>query len=563
MKPLRLAAGPGFYGDSWLPVRASIERGDVQFVCADHLSELTLAILAKDRQRDPALGYARDLVPMLLDLLPLALPRGVKFVLNAGGLNPPGAQVAVEAALARAGLKAHVAIVTGDALLSRLGELGLDPRDAHGQPLADRLLFANAYLGARGIVDALAGGADIVITGRVADAALFLGPLVHHFGWAWDDWDRLAAGAVVGHLLECSAQAAGGNFAGDWQGVPDLAHGGFPLAEVEATGVALVTKAPGTGGRVSSDTLREQLLYEVHDPHAYHTPDVTVDLGGVTLLPDGPDRVRVAGARGFPPPPTLKVVAGYADGWVATALLGYAWPDAVAKARAAAAMLKVRAADLAITDCHVEILGLDSLHGPLAPLPQAEPNEVYLRVAVRAEDRRVAEAFTRLVPPLALAGPPGAGGWGGLTPARELMGFWVGAVPREVWGLPAVPPVERPIELPTFVTPVSGPCTRRLVDFATARSGDKGSLVDIGLFARDEAAWGVIRRHVTAERVLAHFAPLGVTHVELWPLPRLQALNIVLHDALPGGAARTLRSDNLGKTLGSALLRLMLPEGDA
>lgn len=434
-RTVRLGAGPGFYGDAWAPVRATIERGDVRYVCSDHLSELTLAILAKDRARDPQAGYTRDLVPMLAELLPLGLSRGVRFVLNAGGLNPLAARDAVQAALAKAGAQAKVVAVTGDALLDRLDGLAIDPFEPGGAPISqvrERLIFANAYLGARPIADALAQGADVVITGRVADAALFLGPLIHEFGWAAGDWDRLAQGAVVGHLLECSAQVAGGNFAGAWQDVPDLAHGAFPIAEVAEDGAAILTKAPGTGGRVSFETLREQLLYEVHDPHAYRTPDVTVDLGEVELTDLGDDRVRVAGARGGPPPERLKVVAGYPDGWAGTALMGYAWPDAEAKARAAAAMLRDRAADagLALDEWHEEYLGLDSLHGPLAPRPAHEPNEVYLRVAVRSADRRAAEAFTRLVPPLALAGPPGAGGYGGITPARELMGIWTGLVDR-------------------------------------------------------------------------------------------------------------------------------------
>lgn len=431
MKSVRIGAGPGFYGDAWEPVKASIVRGDVQYVCSDHLSELTLAILAKDRAREPGAGFTKDLVPMLAELLPLGLPRGVRFVLDAGGLNPLAARDALSAWLAKAGLEARVAAVTGDALLDALPDIA--PFEPGGPPLADvrdRLLFANAYLGAAPIVEALAAGADVVITGRVADAALFLAPLVHELGWGWDDWDRLAQGAVVGHLLECSAQAAGGNFAGDWQAVPDLATGGFPIAEVAEDGTAILTKAPGTGGRVSFETLREQLLYEVHDPTAYVTPDVTVDLGGVRLDDLGDDRVRVTGARGTPPPATLKVVAGYPDGWLGQALLGYSWPDAEAKARAAEAMLRARSAHLDLAEWHAEYLGLDALHGPLAPKPAYDPNEVWLRVAVRAGDRRSAEAFTRLVPPLALAGPPGAGGYGGLTPARELIGAWAGRVAR-------------------------------------------------------------------------------------------------------------------------------------
>lgn len=440
MTTVRLAAGLGFYGDSWQPVRASLTRGHVNYVCSDHLAELTLAILQKDRLKDPAAGYTRDLVPMLAELLPLGLPRGVKFILNAGGLNPLGAQAAVVAALNKAGVKARVAAVTGDALLDRVEALRAQGVDfAHldtGADLAgvrDRLLFANAYLGAWPIAEALASGADIVITGRVADAALFLAPLIHEFGWGRQDLDQLAQGAVVGHLLECSGQATGGNFGGDWRGVLGLDHIGYPIAEVASDGSALITKAPGTGGRVSFDTLREQLLYEVHDPRAYVTPDVTVDLSTVKLGDRGNDEVTVTGATGHPAPERLKVVAGYHDGWMGQAMIGYAWPDALAKAEAAERIVRVQLAAFgALPELHTEFVGLDSLHGPLADRRGAEQlNEVYLRMAVRTPDRAAAERFTRLFPPLGLSGPPFVGGYGGLTPPRELLGIWPTLVARE------------------------------------------------------------------------------------------------------------------------------------
>jgi hypothetical protein len=440
MNSVRIASGLGFYGDSWRPVAASIVRGGARYVCSDHLAELTLAILQKDRLKDPAAGYTRDLVPMLAQLLPLGLPRGVKFVLNAGGLNPLGAQAAVVAALRKAGIKARVAAVTGDALHDRL-----DDMTAAGVSLAhmdtgagldtvrDRLLFANAYLGARPLVQALEAGADIVIAGRVADAALFLAPLIHELGWGWDDWDKLAQGAVVGHLLECSGQASGGNFGGDWASVPDLANLGTPIAEVAADGSAVVTKAPETGGRVSFDTLREQLLYEVHDPRRYVTPDVEVDLTTVRLTDRGNDEVAVTGATGRPAPAQLKIVAGYADGWMGHAMVGYAWPDALAKAEAAAGIVKAQMGALGLTpdEVVVEYVGLDSLHGPLADRSHAsELNEVYLRMAVRSGDRAVAEKFARLFPPLGLSGPPFVGGYGGIAPPRELLGIWPTLVPR-------------------------------------------------------------------------------------------------------------------------------------
>jgi hypothetical protein len=256
MKTVRIGAGLGFYGDSWLPIRASIERGEVRYIGSDHLAELTLAILQKDRKRDPTGGFTRDLVPMMSSLWPLAQPRGVRFVLNAGGLNPTGARDALVAAFQAKGWHARIAVVMGDGITDRIDELrGAGQALAHLDSGADiasvreRLVFANAYLGAQPIARALQAGADIVITGRVADAALFLGPLVHEFGWAWDDWDRLAQGLTVGHLLECSGQGSGGNFgsAGDWASVPDLGHIGYPIAEVSEDGTAVITKAPGTG----------------------------------------------------------------------------------------------------------------------------------------------------------------------------------------------------------------------------------------------------------------------------------------------------------------------------
>lgn len=437
MKAVRVASGLGFYGDSWQPVKASIERGGAQYVCSDHLAELTLAILQKDRLKNPEAGYTRDLVPMLAELLPLGLPRGVKFILNAGGLNPLGAQAAVVAALKKAGVKARVAAVTGDALHDRLDELiaagvsftHLDT-GADMAAVRDRLLFANAYLGAWPIVEALQAEADIVITGRVADAALFLAPLIHTFGWTAADLDPLAQGVVVGHLLECSGQASGGNFGGDWRSVPDLAGIGYPIAEVASDGAALITKAPGTGGRVSFDTLREQLLYEVHDPARYLTPDVTVDLTTVRLDDRGGDEVMVTGARGTAAPERLKVVAGYHDGWMGQAMVGYAWPDALAKARAAAAIVEAQLGRSDV-ELHTEFVGHNSLHGPLADDRHADDlNEVYLRMAVRTADKAVADKFGRLFPPLGLSGPPFVGGYGGITPPRELLGIWPTLVDR-------------------------------------------------------------------------------------------------------------------------------------
>ena len=443
MKTVRIGAGLGFYGDSWRPVRASIERGGVQYIASDHLSELTLAILQKDRQKDPSAGYARDGLPMLAELWPLAAKSKVRFVLNAGGLNPHGARAAIAKTFRDKGWKARIATVTGDSVLERIDELrGAGEALAHmdsGAAIAgvrDRMLFANAYLGAQPIAEALAQGADIVLTGRVADAALTLGPLAHEFGWKWDDWDRMAAGLTLGHLLECSGQGSGGNFgsAGEWAKVPDYANLGYPIAEVSEDGRALFTKAPGTGGRVSFDTIRQQLLYEVHNPHAYFSPDVVLDMGTLKFDDEGGDRVRISGASGAPRPKTLKVVAGYQDGWMGSGIMGFAWPEAYAKCEKSAEVLQAWVTERGwkVEDTNIEYIGYNSLLGANAdPKYRDELNECFLRMTIRTKDRKVADAFGRLFPWLGLSGPPYVGSMKGVQPAKELLGIWPTLVSRE------------------------------------------------------------------------------------------------------------------------------------
>lgn len=444
MKSVRIGAGLGFYGDSWRPVRASIERGGVRYIASDHLSELTLAILQKDRQKDPSAGYARDGLPMLVDLWPLAAKHGVKFILNAGGLNAAGARQAIARAFRDKGWKATIATVTGDAVLGRFDELvAAGETLAHmdsGAALASvrgRMLFANVYLGAQPIVRALEQGADIVLTGRVADAALSLAPIVHELGWQWDDWDKLALGLTVGHLLECSGQGSGGNFgsAEEWAAIPDYAHLGYPVAEVSADGSALFTKAPDTGGRVSFDTLRQQLLYEVHDPHAYASPDVVLDMGTLKLEDLGNDRVKVTGATGAPRPQKLKIVGGYHDGWMGTGMIGFSWPQAYAKCEKAADTIKTLVAERGwpVEDMHVEYIGYDSLLGANAdPTYRDQLNECFLRMTIRTQERKVADAYARLFPWLGLSGPPYVGSMKGVQGAKELLGIWPTLVKREL-----------------------------------------------------------------------------------------------------------------------------------
>ena len=442
---LRIAGGQGFYGDDVSSTVPLLESG-IDYLCLEGLAELTLAILQKDRQRDETLGFNRDLPRYFRVALPFVGAGQTKVITNAGGINPIAAsRVAIESAraLGLSGLK--VATVVGDDLTARLGELReagmtLDNLET-GEPWSALIaaaggddpppvLFASAYLGAAPIVEALRAGADLVITGRVADSALFLAPLVHEFGWDFDDWHRLAAGTVVGHLAECSGQSTGGNLSGEWWTVPQPWSFGFPIAECEADGSAVLTKAPGTGGRVDFDTVRHQLLYEVHDPSRYLAPDVIADFTSLDVADLGGDRVRLSGCRGLPATPTYKALMAYESGWSGETRVAFAWPDAYAKAVATAAIFRRRVAlaGYEVDEWHEEYWGVNALGGPTVPLDEADDApEVSLRVAWRCEGPAPAGAIAREMVPLGLSAPP----WGFTASGRtvigkpsQLLGLW-------------------------------------------------------------------------------------------------------------------------------------------
>jgi hypothetical protein len=432
---VKVAGGQGFYGDTPTAVDALLAEG-VDYLCLEALAELTLAILQKDRQRDETRGYTRDLPAYLARALPTIASGRTKLITNAGGINPTAAsRAAIETARTAGFSGLRVATVLGDDLTNRLPELEAELPLAHldtGAPwseLPDAPLLATAYLGARPIVDALDAGADIVITGRVADASLFLAACAHAHGWKWDDWDRLAAGILVGHLLECSGQSLGGNYSGDWWALPHPWDLPYPIAEVEADGTAVISKPAGSGGCVSTDTLRHQLLYEVHDPAAYLSPDVVADFTSAHFEDLPHDRVRVTGVRGTPATSTYKTLVSHHAGWAGEARVAFSWPDAVEKAKATAAILarRVEMAGLAVSEWCVELWGLDALGGPTVPPTSAEPPECVLRIAWRCDDARTAGYVGRELVPLTLSAPPagmtGAGRGGGAG-ATELLGLW-------------------------------------------------------------------------------------------------------------------------------------------
>jgi hypothetical protein len=436
---IRIASGQGFWGDLQRAPIDQARRGQIDFLVMDYLAEVTMSIMQKQKLRNPEAGYARDFVEVVTELLPDIREKGFRIISNAGGVNPPACAEAILAEARQRGIPLKVAVVTGDDLLDALDDLladGVELRHMEtGAPLADvreRLVSANAYLGAEPIVEALRMGADVVVTGRTTDTGLTLAPMIHEFGWSLDDWDLMAAGTVAGHILECGAQASGGNFT-DWQDVPDMAGIGFPIVEAHPDGSFVVTKHAGTGGRVSVPTVSEQLLYEIGDPKDYITPDCIADFTSIRLAPAGDDRVRVEGIRGEPKTEFYKVSAAYADGWKATATLVYSWPDPVAKARAAADILRKRldALGLEFDEYRAEILGLNALTED-ERLPRSELEEVQLRVGVRGQDREAIEQFGREIAPLILTGPSGVTGFAGGRPRpSEVIAYWPALIPKD------------------------------------------------------------------------------------------------------------------------------------
>ncbi|HEX7723125.1 MAG TPA: acyclic terpene utilization AtuA family protein, partial [Pyrinomonadaceae bacterium] len=348
---IRIAAGQGFWGDlPDAPVR-QVEGGPIDYLMLDYLAEVTMSIMQKQKARDPKAGYARDFVSLMKEILPACVARDIKVIANAGGVNVPGCAAAVAEVARTLGLggKVKIGIVAGDDILDRVDDFlarGIELRNMDtGEPLSsvrEQIQSANAYLGAAPIVEALNRGAQVVITGRATDTGLTLGPMIHEFGWAADDWDKLAAGTIAGHIIECGAQCSGGNCQHEWQSIPDLANVGFPIAEASADATFVITKHAGTGGRVSVPSVKEQLVYEMGDPHEYITPDCVADFTTVQLAADGADRVKVFGIKGRPATDSLKVSISYSAGYRAVGTLVYSWPDAYAKATAADQILRAR-----------------------------------------------------------------------------------------------------------------------------------------------------------------------------------------------------------------------------
>lgn len=593
---IRIGGAAGYWGDTPGGAEQLVLHGDVQYLVFDYLAEVTMAILAKARAKVPDAGYATDFVTQVIRPLAGAIAqRRIRVIANAGGVNLDACARALRAALDEAGVALRVGVIAGDDLLDRATELhGRGLREMFdARPLPEKLASCNAYLGAFPIAAALDAGADIVVTGRVVDSAVTLGALIHEFGWKPDDWDRLAAGTLAGHLIECGCQATGGNFT-DWKQVAgDWDRMGFPIAECREDGSFVITKPEGTGGLVSPLTVGEQLVYEIDDPRAYRVPDVCCDFSAVRLEQEAPHRVRVSGARGRPRSGHYKVCATYEDGFRATFIQTVTGFDAAHRARASGeAILSVSRRHLAreglpdFLDSRIHLIGADTLWNPsLWPPPQ--PRELVLRVDVRHARHAGCEVFSKEAAGSALsmttgrcaAGPTGRPK---TTPVLRPFSFLLAKdeVPVSVrvedrdlaydWRALAAPagmnedtPGASSLDVPA--PPADGAARVRvpLLHLAVARSGDKGNRCNIGVIARRPEYLPWIRAALSPERVREAFAHTGTTGVERFELPGLHALNFLLHDALGGGGTVSLHLDVQGKTYAQQILHLPIEVPEA
>ena len=441
---VRVASGQGFWGDLLSAPVDQVRGGPIDYLMLDYLAEVTMSIVQKQKQRDPAAGYARDFISLMREILPDCVERNIKVTANAGGVNVQGCAEALRGAAKdlRLSGKFKIGMITGDDILPRLDEFlekGVEINNMDtGESLAsirDKVQSANVYLGAQPLVEALDRGAQIVIGGRLTDTGLTLAPLMHEFGWAFEDWDKIAAGTIAGHIIECGAQCSGGNCQYDWKNIPDLATVGFPIVEAYPNGEFVVTKHEGTGGLINIPSVKEQLLYEMGDPKSYITPDVVADFSSIRLKDDGENRVRVFGVKGNPNTEFYKVSIAYSAGWKAVGTLVYAYPEAYAKAQAADKILRARLErlglkfDLILT----EFVGVNATHGHLAGEPSPDIPEVQLRVGVRGQSRADVERFTKEIAPLILTGPPAVTGFAGGRPkVEEIMAYFPALIPKNL-----------------------------------------------------------------------------------------------------------------------------------
>ena len=580
---VRIGGASGFWGDTAIAVPQLLGAAELDYLVFDYLAEVTMSILAAQRAKDAAAGYATDFVQIMMkEALPALKRRGIRVVANAGGVNPLACRDALLALAGELGIALKVGVVLGDDLRPRIDEFAGVTEMFSGAPFPKRVASVNAYLGAFPIARALDAGCDVVITGRCVDSAVTLGVLIHEFGWTERQLDQLAQGTLAGHLIECGAQGTGGLFT-DWEQVPDWENIGFPIVEAFADGRFAITKAAGTGGLVTPASVTEQMLYEIGDPRAYVVPDVVCDFTDVRMVQAGEQRVDVSGAAGRMPTDSVKVSATYADGYRNTGFLTIAGEQAAAKARRTGrALLGRMAAMLAqrglppFSETRIEVLGAEDMYGERA---RPESREVVLKLAAKSVSKESLELFAREFAPAATSMAPGTlglvGGRPSPTPVVRLFSFlWpkrkltieidvqgerssVSFAGGEPLDLDTLPPARRHAD--TAMPPAAEAGMLPLIALAHGRSGDKGDKANIGIVARrpEHLAW--LSTWLTPERVAAHFAHRAPSRVERFDLPGTAAINFLLHDVLGGGGMASLHTDNLAKAYAQVLLAMEVP----
>jgi hypothetical protein len=589
---IRIGNAGGFWGDDLGALKRQLLGGELDYVTIDYLAEITMSILRKQQLKNPSLGYINDFVEQIVEVAPILANKNTRIISNAGGINPLACAKQITNRLKPLGINLKIAVIEGDNILAEIDSLYPEKtyftNMENGQEFAEvknKIQSANVYLGIPPLLEALKTDAQIIIAGRVTDTSITMAPMVHEFNWALNDWDKLASGLIAGHIIECGAQASGGNFT-DWEKVPFWLDFGYPIVEVCADGNFIVTKHKNTGGLITSQTIKEQLVYEMGNPAYYISPDVIANFLSIQLEDLGNDQVKVSGIKGLPSTHFLKVSMAYEDGYKAVSSIIISGENALNKAEIFDEIFWARLG-VHFEKSNTEYVGFDSTHKHLSP--ENDPNEILLRFSVYDMDRDKIDTFSKGIAPMILSGPPGVAVTGGRPQIQNVMTYYPALIPKneisakvhylntegniiQTTEVQSISGFEQDTQEPEFGKQISnGLAMEQTGDFTTmmqlkelclARSGDKGDMANIGLIARNKPVYDYLKQYFTADKVKFIFGDMCKGEVIRYELDNLLALNFLLEKSLDGGGTKSLMIDAQGKTYASALLaqKIRVPE---